>query len=219
MTHDDREASDAASPKRRTRFLPLLLLLLGIILGIAVGGLFKSDPPPPPAPPPPPPTVEVLPPPPPPVPVEVAPPPPPPPPVQRPVKQVQRPQPPPPSIGVGATIVIASAVGGDVGIRRQVEKALQSKLGGVVAASPSRATYSVTVNVNQSSSSRDQASVVCNASVAVMPKKTIVASLKSRADVAGEGTPLDELYDDAAAACAKSLAADVRAWLKANPNP
>lgn len=217
MSHDDREAADAASPRRRTRFLPLLLLVLGISLGIAVGSLFKRDPPPPP--PPPPTVVDVPAPPPVPVPVEVAPPPPPPPPVHKPVKQVQRPAPPPPSSSVGATIVLASAVGGDVGIRRQVEKAIQSKLGGVVASSPSAATYSVTVNVNQSSSSRDQASVVCNASIAVMPKKTIIASLKSRADVAGEGTPLDELYDDAAAACAKSLATDVRSWLKANPHP
>ena len=220
VTHDDRETSDAASPRRRTRIL-LLVLVLAITLAVVIGRRCQGPPPVPPAPPD---VVEVTPPV--AVPVEVAP--------QAPVEVVPPPTRPTPvkapvrprarassasATAAGPTIILAAAVGGDVAIRRQVERALQGRLGSLVAASPSQASYSVMVNVDQSSSSRDQATVACSASIAVMPRRTITASLKSRADVAGEGTPLDELFDDAAAECAKSLAADVKAWLKAHPHP
>ena len=224
VTHDDRETPDAASPRRRTRLLlPLLVLVLvNIVVGIVIGGPCQGPPPVSPTPPavvavPPP--VEV------PVdvatrvPVEVVPPPTRPTPVKAPARPRASSSSSSPSSSAGPTIILAAAVGGDVAIRRQVERALQGRLGSLVAASPSQASYSVMVNVDQSSSSRDQATVACSASIAVMPRRTITASLKSRADVAGEGTPLDELFDDAAAECAKSLAADVKAWLKAHPHP
>ena len=223
MTNDDRETPDAASPGRRTRhLLPLLVLVLVIIVvGIVIGGPCQGPPPVSPTPP-----AVVAVPPPVEVPVDVAPQVPveivPPPARPTPVKQAARPRAPASSASsssAGPTIILANAVGGDVAIRRQVERALQGRLASLVAVSPSQASYSVMVNVDQSSSSRDQATVACIASIAVMPRRTITASLKSRADVAGEGTPLDELFDDAAAECAKSLAADVKAWLKAHPHP
>jgi hypothetical protein len=106
---------------------------------------------------------------------------------------------------------------GDPGLRRQIEQRLKAKLGAGAVVPDSEAAYSLTLSVDRSSAGRDQVTVRCGVSIAAMPRRTIAASLKSRADVAGEGTTMDELADDAVAACADSLAQDIKAWLRRNP--
>lgn len=93
---------------------------------------------------------------------------------------------------------------------------MKAKLG-AASVPEGEASYSLTLSVDRSSSSKDQVTVRCGVSIAAMPRRTIAASLKSRADVAGEGTSMDELADDAVAACADSLAQDLKGWLRKNP--
>ena len=212
VADDDREADDALAPKRRGRLLlPLLVLLLGVPLGVLVGRALK----PAPAPPPPPPPVAIAPvdkPAPPPV---VAPPPPAPPPptiVKEPKSPPKRPAEPPKAKTATMTF---SGVTGNTALRAPLERGLKTKLASVTVPE-GQASYSVTVNV-AASGGTDDVTVRCNASIAALPKKTIVASLKSRADVAGENTPREELEDTATETCAKSLADDLKGWLRANP--
>jgi len=145
---------------------------------------------------------------------EVLPPPPPPPP-KRP-SQPKTPKTPTPPKAAGASVAIAGTTGDDGGLRALLERRFTSGLGASLV-SERQADYAVTLNISRKSSGPDDVTVTCNAGVAVMPKRTIVASLKSRADVAGENTPTAELADDAAKACANSLLADLKGWLRANP--
>ncbi len=215
MNDEQREANDAVEPKRRSRLLLLLLLLITIPVGVGVGLLFKgSDEPPIVEPPPPPPIVEVPPPPP-----ELPPPPPEAPP--------PAPPPSPPKGGNGKKVVVEKtpaggtmAIGGvtgDASLLKQIERGIRGRVGSMVVPM-TKATYSVTLNV-EASSKRDNATVRCSASVAANPKKNIIASLKSRADVAGENTPTPELEDAATQACANSLGNDLKSWIKAHPTP
>jgi hypothetical protein len=203
-----REQADAATPKRRTRrWLPLLLLLLGVPLGYAIVSSLTGEPPPPPPPvvvaPPPPPQEESPP-------SRQEPPPPPPPPPSR--MPAVRPLPPPRATSMGATASLGGTTG-DPGLRRQVEQRLLKKLGALIVPA-GEARYSLTLSVDQQAAGQDEVTVRCGVSIAALPHRTIEGSLKSRADVAGEGTTLDELADDAVVACADSLAEDIRAWLR-----
>jgi hypothetical protein len=207
VPEDHREPADAATPGRRTRrWLPLLLLLLGVPLGYAIVSSLEEDPPPPPPPPPLPP-VAVAPPPPP----APSPEPPPPPPPRAPVVRPPPPPPPPRARATGATASLGGTTG-DPGLRRQIEQRIQKKLGPLLVPS-AEARYSLTLTVEQKTVGRDQVTVRCGVNIAAMPRRTIEGSLKSRADVAGEGTSLEELADDAVAACADSLAQDIKGWL------
>lgn len=213
-----REDNDAATPPRRTwrRWWPLLLLLLiPFIVLIALSG---EDPPPPP---PPPPVVVVEPPPPPPEPL-----PPPPAPEPEPTKKKTPKAAAAPkktssssssssSRNVGSTVVVANATGGEAHVRKATERALRSTLSAVERPT-SEATYSLTVTVTDIRNSADDVTVRCVASIALLPKKNLIASLKARADAAGEGTPTDELLEDAAAACGQTLGGDIRGWLRSN---
>ncbi len=113
-------------------------------------------------------------------------------------------------------MVVAGAVGGDPHVRKAMERALRGRLG-AAEAPMSEATYSVTVQVDDQKANANEVTVRCAVSIALLPKRNIVASLKARADAAGEGTPTDELLTDAATACGQSLAGDVRTWLKRHP--
>jgi len=90
---------------------------------------------------------------------------------------------------------------------------MQKKLGALIVPA-GEARYSLTLTVDQQAAGRDQVTVRCGVTIAAMPRRTIEGSLKSRADVAGEGTTLDELADDAVVACADSLAQDIKGWLR-----
>jgi hypothetical protein len=203
---EHREPADAATPGRRTRRWLSLLLLLGVPLGYAIVSSLEDAPPPPPPPPPAPEVVA----PPPPEPSPAAPPPPPPP---SPRPPVVRPPPPPPRATTAGATASLDATTGDPGLRRQIEQRIQKKLGPLLV-SPSAARYSLTLTVDKKTIGRDQVTVRCGVNIAAMPRRTIEGSLTSRADVAGEGTDLDELADDAVAACADSLAQDIKAWLR-----
>ncbi len=112
----------------------------------------------------------------------------------------------------GSTASIGGTTG-DPGLRRQIEQRIQKKLGALVVPA-GEARYSLTLTVDQQTVGRDQVTVRCGVTMAAMPRRTIEGSLKSRADVAGEGTSLEELADDAVAACADSLAQDIKGWLR-----
>jgi hypothetical protein len=192
----------------------LLLLLLCVVAGVLVVVLREEPPPPPPPPslpapePPPPPPPEPLPPP-----VVVEPPKP------KPAKAAA-PTPAAPrktaAAALGATVAVGGAVGGDPHVRKAMERALRGRLG-AAEVPMSEATYSVTVQVDDQKANANEVTVRCALSIALLPKKNIVASLKARADAAGEGTPTEELLDDAATACGQSLASDLRSWLKSHP--
>ncbi len=113
-------------------------------------------------------------------------------------------------------MAIAGNTGADGALRSLLERRFTAGLGDSLVPERS-ADYAVTLNIVRTSSGPDDVTVTCNAGISVMPKRTIIASLKSRADVAGENTPTDELADEAGKACAKSLLADLKGWLRANP--
>jgi hypothetical protein len=113
-------------------------------------------------------------------------------------------------------VAVGAAVGGAPHVRKAMERALRGRLGSAEAPM-SQATYSVTVQVSDQKANANEVTVRCAMSIALLPKKNIVASLKARADAAGEGTPTDELLADAATACGQSLAGDLRNWLKSHP--
>lgn len=210
----DRENADAASPPRRTwrRWWPLLLLLLVPV--IALVSLQGEDPPPPP-PPPPPPAIELPPPPPPPEPLPVEPAPvdaPKPKPKADKPKPAATPKPAPASTAGGSTISVGGATGGAVHVRQAMERALRKTLG--TSEGGASSGYSAMLTVETKAANENEVTVRCAVSIALLPKKNVVASLKARADAAGEGTPTDELFDDAAAACGTDLGTEIRRWLK-----
>ena len=214
--HDaqDREDNDAATPPRRTwrRARWMLVLLLPFVLVVALCDE-ESPPPPPPPPPRPPPVVVVEPPPPPPI--EVVPEPPPPQKAKATKQATQKSASASASRNVGSTVVVANATGGEAHVRKAMERALRSTLGAVERPAAD-ATYSLTVTVTDTRNSADDVTVRCVVSIALLPKKNLVASLKARADAAGEGTPTDELIEGAAAACGQTLGSDIRSWLRSN---
>ena len=216
--HDaqDREDNDAATPPRRTwrRARWMLVLLLPFVLVVALCDE-ESPPPPPPPPPRPPPVVVVEPPPPPPI--EVVPEPPPPQKAKATKQATQKSASASASASrnVGSTVVVANATGGEAHVRKAMERALRSTLGAVERPAAD-ATYSLTVTVTDTRNSADDVTVRCVVSIALLPKKNLVASLKARADAAGEGTPTDELIEGAAAACGQTLGSDISSWLRSN---
>jgi hypothetical protein len=87
------------------------------------------------------------------------------------------------------------------------------KLRGVrVVPTASRGWY-VTLKM-QSGGTGDAAWVRCSATLSELPDKKLGGALSARADVTGEGADRDELIEDAADACAASLAQDVSAWIR-----
>lgn len=96
-----------------------------------------------------------------------------------------------------------------------MERALRGRLSAAEAPA-SEATYSLTVQIDDTKASADEVTVRCAVSIALLPKKNVVASLKARADAAGEGTPTEELLDDAATACGQTLGDDIRGWLRSH---
>ncbi len=209
-----REDHDAATPPRRS-WRWWAVLVVALIAVMALVALCGKDPPPPP-PPPPPPVVEL---PPAPLPViEARPPsiqlpPTPEPKKTKPKKTATAPSKRAAVEAVGSTVVVTGGQGGGSAVHKATERALRGRLSSVEVPA-SEANYSLTVQIQESKANADEVTVRCAVSIALLPKKNVVASLKARADAAGEGTPTAELFDDAATACGQTLGGDIRAWLK-----
>ena len=210
MNDADREDKDAANNKRLAL---LLLVLLLAAAGIGIALLMKQPPPAPPpvaaAPPPPPPHAPL---PPPPAPVE---------PSKTPaVKSTPKPRAPslekePPSST--QTVVVGEASGGDAGVRKALSRSFSRGLGKLDVRQRADSGYAVAVFVDDAkhtkTSEGDDVTVKCRLSIAQLPKKNVLASLKARADASGEGTDVDELLGDAADACGATLAKDLASWV------
>lgn len=209
---DDADREDKDAPQRKRRALALLLLLLAAG-GIGIALLTRE---PPPAPPP---VPAPLPPPPPPAPPPAPLPPPPPEPPKTPrapktkATPVEKPAPP----SSTHSIVIGAASGGDDGVRKALSRSFARGLDRLDVRGRSDSGYLVSVFVDDAKHTKtgegDDVTVRCRLSIAQLPKKNVLASLKARADASGEGTDVDELLGDAADACGATLAKDLSAWV------
>ena len=81
-------------------------------------------------------------------------------------------------------MAVGAAVGGAPHVRKAMERALRGRLGSAEAPM-SQATYSVTVQVSDQKANANEVTVRCAMSIALLPKKNIVASLKASAAAAG----------------------------------
>jgi len=208
----DRAAIDAPARKRRAIAFVLLLLTLGVVVVAAV--VLQGEPAPPPTPiaviSPPPPAIVAPPPPPPPVlPVD------PPPRVLAPV--VRRARAPVVEQAAATTVVVGDLTGGDPLVRKAMQRAFKGSLGRLDVRARAESGYSVTVHVDEQKQRGDEITVRCAVTVSLLPKRNVLASLKARADVEGTGTPVDELFNDAAEACGQALAKDLTGWVRAHP--
>ena len=218
MDDADREAADAPAARKRRALLLLLLLVvpLGVLVLVALPGpspepepvVVVVDAPPAPAPP------------------VIAPPTPSPPPAPvlkpEPTRAVRRARAvAPPVEAVTTTVVIGEALGGDASVRKTALRAFSRSVTRLDVRPRADSGYSVTVHVDEqkerASGSTIEVTVRCGVTIALLPKKNVLASLKTRADVEGEGTPVDELFNDAAEACGQALGKDLTGWVKAHP--
>jgi hypothetical protein len=211
----DREADDA--PRRR-RVL-VLAVFAGLLIGVVGFVLLRPSPAPPPPPPPPPVAAEEPPPPPPPPPPVIEEPPPPP---KKASVSTPKPKAATPSTGTSSTsIALTAPIGGDKPVREALVRAFRGGLRGVPVVDVAGAGYAITLAIEDQQHAGkggvDEVTVKCTVSIAEMPRKTLKASLRARADAAGEGVDVDELFADAAVACGKTLGGDLSAWLKKNP--
>lgn len=208
MDDAHRETTDA--PRRRWP-LVLLLLLLGLLV---LFGLLRARPEP---------VVVVLPVPVPvPAPIPAADPEPVPAPVPEPVPPPVRslakaPRPATKQKASAGRIVVGTVTGGDATVRKALLKAFRGALGRVDVVDQADSGYAITVIIDKQEQSGDDVTVRCAASVAELPLKKVVASLKARADASGENTDVGELMDDAATACGQTLGKDVGAWVARHP--
>lgn len=115
-----------------------------------------------------------------------------------------------------APVVVDSVVGVDRAARDAVERGLRRRLGDAGVGVAHGAGYAITLRVDVESEG-SAVTVRCAASLARLPGRNVVGSLKARADVEGEGASPAELTDDAAAACANALGNDLTAWLVKHP--
>jgi hypothetical protein len=94
---------------------------------------------------------------------------------------------------------------------------LSKKLSGVKIVDDGASGFLLSLR-NDTQAHGDEGSARCSAAISVLPQRKLVASLSSRADVAGGGMSAAELKNEASTACAASLADDVSAWLRAHKN-
>lgn len=114
-------------------------------------------------------------------------------------------------------MVISSASGGDTGVRKALVRAFTSSLSRLDVRQQSDSGYAITVIVDDQKHTGDDVTVKCAITVSQLPQKKVLASLKARADASGEGTDVDELFDDAASACGQSLGKDLTAYIEKHP--
>lgn len=113
-------------------------------------------------------------------------------------------------------LVIAEAVGGTPVVRKALVRSLSGSLPSFDVRARAESGYALTLGIDDEERA-DAVTLRCTASLALLPKKNVLASFRARADAEGEGTPVDELADDAAQACGRELGQDVSAWLRAHP--
>jgi hypothetical protein len=216
VNHIDREADDAP-PSRKQRIARIILLFVVFDVGalavfLWVRGDGGSSPPPAPsattlAPVP---AVSMVPAVPLPAPVAApAPPPPPSTPTKRALAKASTPA------KTTLPVVIASVSGGDGVVRGAVEGAFRRSLSRAGVEPAGDAAHSVTLRV-ENSDAGDTLTVRCSVSIARLPGRNVVGALSARADVGAGDAPVDELYGDAADACARTLAGDLASWLRSH---
>jgi outer membrane biosynthesis protein TonB len=105
---------------------------------------------------------------------------------------------------------------GPAAVRDQFMQVFRTRSSLQVVPSSSPATHAITLRMSSKSTSKDDATVSCAASIAKEPGAQVVASLRTEAAAAGENTPTVELVGDAASACATELAADVAKWIRSH---
>jgi hypothetical protein len=116
-----------------------------------------------------------------------------------------------------APVVFDSVTGGDGLVRKALERTLKDTLSDAGVDVARDAGYAVTLRVDDLKESGAELTLRCGLSIARLPGRNILGSLRARADVSGEGTDRAELVGDAAEACGKSLADDLTGWLRTHP--
>ncbi|MDP2344200.1 MAG: hypothetical protein Q8O67_24795 [Deltaproteobacteria bacterium] len=189
----------------------MLLLTVGLVVGVVVVKSQPVAPAPAPltvsAPPPPAPIVEPTPPPAEPV---VVPPP-------RVAPVAQRPRTPVVAKPIATTVVVGDVTGGDPLVRKALQRTFARSLGRLDVRPRSETGYAVTMHIDEHKAKGEAITLRCSVTVSLLPRRNVLASLKARADVEGSGTPIDELFNDAAEACGQALGKDLTGWVKSHP--
>lgn len=115
--------------------------------------------------------------------------------------------------GSGVAVIVDRVVG-DGTARVAAERTLRRRLAAAGLATDGRTGVAVSLRVDVAGGGGATVDVRCGLSLARLPRRNVVGSFSARAAADGDGTPAQELANDAGEACGAALADDLMAWLQ-----